>query len=74
MAHGHTGMTPAEAAVMDLWDAGNGFAAIARQLQRPRRNVEKVVTMYHIGDRRKQEAIVRQGSADLLAALQRAAA
>jgi DNA-binding MarR family transcriptional regulator len=69
----HSGLTPAEIAVMDLWDTADlGTAAIAHQLGRPRKTIDRIVTTY---DGRADHAefcrTARDSSAQLLAAIAR---
>ncbi len=72
MAYCHTGMTPSEASVMELWDAGKSMEAISRQLGRTKTSVQRVVSTYHC-ETSAEDANVRRGTAALLAALQAAA-
>lgn len=69
----HSGMTPSEIAVMDLWDnASISTAAIARQLGRPRKTVDRIVTTYDgRADHAEFRRTARDGSAQLRAAIAR---
>lgn len=72
MAHGHNGLTPGEAAVMDLWDAGKGSREIARVLRQPHGKVTNIMTLYARDEQRSDNAAIAAGSANLLDALRRA--
>lgn len=67
---GRCGLTPKEAEVLDLWDAGVGTKQIAERTGRQHREVSKLVMMYHAGgDGGEANRAIREGSIRLLAAL-----
>lgn len=72
--HGHSGLTPQETEIMDLWDNGCGMAAIARQCAVSRSRVERTVSTYHDSESKRIRIALQTGSVRLLAALQQAAA
>ena len=68
-----SGLTPSETIVMDLWDEGLGSADIAQRSAMSEKRVVRIVSTY--SDRpfeRRHPELMRQGSAQLLAALQSA--
>ncbi|HEU4958987.1 MAG TPA: helix-turn-helix domain-containing protein [Sphingomonas sp.] len=68
---GH-GPTPAERAVLELWDGGHSIQAAAARLDRSEDYVREIVSTYHIRpthDLAMFERMARAGSAALLAAL-----
>ena len=69
----HSGMTPSELAVMELWDhADMGTTAIAKRLGRPRKTVDRIVTTYDgRGDHAEFRREAAGASARLLAAIAR---
>lgn len=67
------GLTPQELAIMNLWDGGFSTRGIARQLALAPDRVERTVTYYHgRADLRDHTHAMQKGSAQLLAAVQRA--
>jgi hypothetical protein len=71
--HGHGGLTPQEERIMDLWDDGRSAREIHTRTGIPARTVSKAVTMYHSdADDGRERRMLAQGSARLLAAIERA--
>lgn len=64
------GLYPKEAAVMKLWVAGFNVGVIALNTQLTKRSVQRIVSKFHhIGDADHHRAMMRRGSAHLLAAI-----
>lgn len=69
--YGHSGLTPSEALIMDLWDAGLSKQAIRRQLKMP--SVDRVVDCYHAAhEQRADNSSIAAGSIALRDAIARA--
>lgn len=71
-AHGHSGMTPLERAIMAEWDSGLSIKRIALKLRCPPTRVDRTISTYDgKGDHAFHCRAARDGSAQLLAAIER---
>lgn len=67
------GLTPAEALIMDLWDAGKSKQQIQRELRVPQRRLKSVINYYHADDElRLDNGRIAAGSHALAAAIHQA--
>jgi len=66
----HSGLTPSEAAIIDLWDAGDSIQQIQRKLNMRGRRVANVVSDYHqADDEARNRRMMARGSTALLDAI-----
>lgn len=69
------GLTPGEARVMDLWDAGHSVRAIALHTGGHHDRVKAIVSTYHDdGEHQRSGNAMARGSAKLAAAINQARA
>jgi len=67
------GLTPAEARVMDLWDAGHSFEQIMVITGQSRKTVQSIVALYNEADEtRTARTMVTTGTQRLAVAIQQA--
>lgn len=72
---GHSGITPREAVIMNLWDAGRSIEQIARSTSTKRERVRRVICANDVGDERLRERrAMERCSRHLLTAIRNAQA